>query len=450
MRRLTAFLLFLCAVCAACPARAQSLSLISDEETEAVLASWLTPVFKAAGLDASRMEIHLVKDGSINAFAAKGLHVFIHTGLIVKADNAQEIIAVLAHETGHIAGGHIVRLYENMRIAQRNMLVSALLASVAGAAAGRSDVGAAAWAAGSASAQNLLMGYRRTEENAADQSAVTYLRATGHDLTGFHDIMKKLQAQENLVVDPATHDVLWRTHPDIKDRLAFILNESASVPPANAKKIAAENAQFERIRAKLYAYLSLPEKTLNTYPPEDKSLPARYARTIACYKSGALEKAQKEIDSLIADYPDDPFFYELKGQMLFETGHAAKAVPAYARAVALRPRSVLLNIGYAQALTESENPADLRKAVGVLEKIASVQPDSPFVWRLAAIAYGRAGRTDKAVYAQAEYAFLTGDDAGAARFANKALQVLPPSDAAYMRAQDVLNQLKSRRKNGGG
>lgn len=449
MRRPAAFLLFLYMLCAVFPVRAQSLSLISDEETEAVLASWLAPVFKAAGLDASRMEIHLVKDGSINAFAAKGLHVFIHTGLIVKADNAQEIIAVLAHETGHIAGGHIVRLYENMRIAQRNMLVSALLASVAGAAAGRSDVGVAAWAAGTASAQNLLMGYRRTEENAADQSAVTYLRATGHDLTGFHDIMKKLQAQENLVVDPATHDVLWRTHPDIKDRLSFILNESASVPPANAKKIAAENAQFERIRAKLYAYLSLPAKTLNAYPETDKSLPARYARTIACYKSGAPEKAQKEIDSLIADYPNDPYFYELKGQMLFETGHAAKAAPAYARAVELRPYSVLLNIGYAQALTESENPADLRKAVGVLEKIASVQPDSPFVWRLAAIAYGRAGRTDKAVYAQAEYAFLTGDDAGAARFANKALQVLPPSDPAYMRAQDILGQLKSRRKKDG-
>ena len=423
--------------------RAQGLSLISDEETQEVLTSWLAPIFKAADLDVSRMEIHLVKDDSINAFAAKGLHVFIHTGLITKADNAQEVISVLAHETGHIAGGHIVRLYENMRIAQRNVLVSMLLATVAGAASGRGDVGMAAWAAGSVSAQNLLMGYRRTEENAADQSAVSYLLATGHDLTGFRDMMKKLEAQEKLTIDPNT-DVLWRTHPEIKDRLAFILNQNKNVPPADKKKTAKENADFQRIRAKLHAFLYPPDRTLKKYPLSDKSLPARYARAIAAYRSGKFDSAVRQIDDLIKTYPDDAFFYELKGQILFETGQAKKAVSAYEKAVALRGKSVLLRIGYAQALIETQERENLLKAAETLEDVSASHARISFVWRLLAIAYGRLDRLDLAAYAQAENAFLSQDDASARLFADKALRLLPESSAAALRTQDILEQLKMR------
>ena len=241
-------------------AGAQSLSLIEDEETESVLTSYLVPLFKAANLNPDEIKIHLVKDDSMNAFATKGAHIFIHTGLLTKAEDAQEIIAVLAHETGHIAGGHIVRLYDQMRIAQRNILISMLLATMAGVASGKSEVGVATMMGAQTSAQNLLMGYRRTEENAADQTAVSLLSETGHGLIGFEKMMKKLQAQESFQIDPK-NDVLWRTHPDIKERLSFILNNKKNVASENKNLVIEENEAFKRIQAKLFAFLSSPEKT---------------------------------------------------------------------------------------------------------------------------------------------------------------------------------------------
>ena len=445
MRRLRMFAVFAFCLLSSfdAPAQTAALSLIQDEETERVLRGWLTPVFQAAGLDASEMAIHLVRDDSINAFAAKGLHVFIHTGLITKSDSAQEVIAVLAHETGHIAGGHIVRLYENIRIARRNMLISMLVASVAGVASGRGDVGLAAMTAGTASAQNLLMGYRRSEENAADQSAVTFLKKTGHGLDGFRDIMKKLQAQENLSVDPKAGDMLWRTHPEIKDRLAFILNQNDKMPKPDESRIRRENEEFKRIRAKLYAFLYPPEKTLKKFPQSDNSLPALYARAVATYRSGRFDNAVAQMDALIARYPDNPYFYELKGQILLETGQAEKAVNAYEKAVSLLPDSVSLRVGYAQALTETDKRSDLIKAVDTLEPVAAIPSFSPFVWRLLAIAYGRSGRLDMAAYAQAENAFAQEDFLQAETFARKAVDSLPENSAASIRASDILEQTKS-------
>lgn len=447
MIRRAALLCFMCFFFGIGAVRAQGLSLIRDEEIERGIASYLIPLFDKAGLDSQNMSLHLVKDDSINAFAAQGLHVFIHTGLLLKADNAQEVIAVLAHETGHIAGGHIARLYENIRIAQRNMLISMILGSVAAAASGRGDVAVAAAMGGMSSAQGLLAGYRRTEENAADQVAIDLLIKTNHDFSGFESIMRKLERQESYLIDDAA--ILWRTHPMVKERLNFILNQQKeslqSRMKPDYKKIASENTLFERLQAKLHAFIYSPKRTLERYPESNKSLPARYARSIVAYQQGNFESALTQVDALIKEYPKDPYFYELKGQILFETGRAAEAVGPYQKAVELLPDSVLLRIGLAQAQIEKDSDESLQNALETLAAFARSDAEIPLIWRLQAIVYGRTGQRPMASYALAEYNYLIGDAKQAEFFAKQAVEQLPEGMPAQLRAEDILKNIKSQK-----
>ncbi len=422
--------------------RAQEISLIGDEETERALYSFQRPLFKAAGLNPESLKIRLVKDNEINAFATAGGYVFVHTGLLLKAQNAQEVIAVLAHETGHISGGHIVRLAENMRIAQRNMLISMILGAAV-AAAGGADAGAAVMTGGMSSANGLLAGYRRTEENAADQAAVSLLSKTRHDLSGFRSIMAKLSRQESWQAE-YKDAVLWRTHPMVKERLAFILSseETKKIPfRPDFQKMERENKLFERIQAKLFAFIEPPEKTLERYPVSNTGLPARYARVIADYKSGNFEEALSGLDGLIRDFPDDPYFYELKGQIYFETGKAKEAVPFYEKAVSLLPGSVLMRLGLAQAQIETDTPESLKAAVKNLELASAQDSEIALLRRLQAVAYGRTRQEGLAAYAMSEYYFMLSDASKALMFARKARPLLPAGSPASLRAADIEEHL---------
>lgn len=423
-------------------ARAESLSLVRDEEIERTVSFYLTPLFEKAGLETKAMQIHLVKDDTINAFAAKGLHVFIHTGLILKADNAQEIIAVLAHETGHISGGHIVRLYENMRIAQRSMLLSMILGAVA-AAAGSADAAVGAMLGGTNMMQSAFAAYRRTEENAADQVALSLLQKTGHDLSGLETIMRKLKTQESYL---ATDDfALWRSHPAAKERLDVILNQEKTKFSPDRKRMEKENALFNRIKAKLAGFLYPTKKTSERYPETDNSLPARYARAISAYKDGLFKDALARINTLIADYPDDPYFFELKGQILFETGKAAEAVEPYRKAVALLPDSALMRLGLIQALIEKDDSDSLAEAEKGLALFSNMSHEIPLIWRLQAVVYGRTGRQALASYALAEYNLASGNKKQAESFARRAAETLPEGMPAQLRAQDILYGLRDQK-----
>ena len=419
-------------------ARGQGLSLVRDEEIERGLLFYVRPLFEKAGLNPDLAEVHLVRDDSVNAFAAKGLHLFVHTGLIEKADDGQEIVAVLAHETGHIAGGHIVRLYENMRIARRNMLVSMVLGAAAAVASGRGDAAMGVMLGSVSSAQGLFAGYRRTEENAADQTAVTLLKATGHDLSGFENIMKRLQKLESLQAnDPAASQ--WASHPAVRERLKLIVSDR--IKASDPVRIRRENAIFDRMKAKLNGFLASPARIRALYPEKDASVPARYARAVLSYRQGRFDEADAALKKLCDEEPDNPYFFEMKGQFLFERGK--DAVSEYRKAVSLLPDSSLLRIGLAQALSGADS---FDAAVETLTVLTPVSNEDPIVWRLRAQAYAKTGRQGDADYALAEYNLLTGDVKQAVFFAKKALSRLPDSSAAALRAQDVLIQTGAQDK----
>ncbi|MCQ2913719.1 MAG: M48 family metalloprotease [Alphaproteobacteria bacterium] len=416
--------------------------MIRDEEIEKAIHEFLVPLFKAANLDTSNIGINLVKDDSINAFATSGLNIFINTGLLMKASSGQEVIAVLAHETGHISGGHILRLYDNIQIAQRNTLISVVAGVLAGLASGSPDVATGMLMGGIYSAQGVLAGYRRAEESAADQTAVSLLKKTGHDLSGFAGIMKKLKTQEDLYRDD--NFALWQTHPMVKERLELILQQS--FPAQDTNRIARENKLFDRIRAKLIGFLA-DVKTIDRLYKNDDSINGKYAKVLKYYRIMQHDKAQNLIDELIKLEPKNPYFYELKGQMLFETGNGVKAISPYRKAVELNPKSELLRVGLAQALlsddNEETNKALTKEAIDVLTPLMN---ELPMIWHLKAVAYGRLGNIAYANYALMEYNISLNNKKLALDFAKKIQKELPETHPYYVRASDVLSIVSENQK----
>lgn len=421
-------------------AQAQALSLISDEETEIFLHRTLQPIFKAADTDFNPRRIYIVNDKSLNAFVTDGNNMFVTVGTLMAADSQNEISGVLAHETGHIEGGHLLRHKIQSREVQRMTLASMLLGSAAGIAAGRADVSIAAILGSQSSAMNSMLTYQVSEERSADEAAVKLLKKINQSPEGMLRFMKKIQKRNTLQGIEETS--YFRTHPVTSERIAFM---EKAAKESQAPKTGTQEKDFERIRAKLYAYIEDPKATLQKYPETNGSIPARYARAIAYFKKMEMPKALGLINGLIADEPQNPYFYELKGQMLLETGQIAQAADIYRQALKLRPNSSLFKLNLAQAMLEnSPSAADQKQIVDLLNQVLVYNPDS-YAWILLSRAYGMQQNAAGYNYAAAEYSLLTRDIRLAKQQAEQALKS-SPSPALRLKLEDLLLRIKDMEK----
>ena len=432
------------AACLWAPAEAgaQRLSFIRDAEIENTIRTYAAPLFQAAGLEPSDVRIYLVNDRSLNAFVAGGQRLFINTGLIMRSKHAGQVIGVIAHETGHIAGGHLSR----PQAAMANSTAQSILALVLGAAAaigtGRSDVGGAIIAGGQSMGMRSFLQYSRTQESAADQAALRFLDATGQSSRGLLEFMELLGAQDLLSAD--RQDPYLRTHPLSRERVDAVQAHLSRSPNRDKAQPARIQELHRRMLAKLYAFLEPVPRTLRRYADSDTGLAARYARAIAYYRKPDLGKALPLIDGLIAERPEDPYFHELKGQMLFENGRAAEALKPYETAVRLLPRSPLLRRGLAQVQLELGDPALIEPAIRNLRAAVQRDAEAPFTWRQLAIAYGRRGDMGMSAVALAEEALLKGDARQARYHAGKAGKLLPRGSIGWLQAQDILQAAKKK------
>ncbi len=381
-------------------------------------------LFKAAGLNENAARVIFIQDDTLNAFVAGGSTVFVHTGLITNVDNSDEFLGVLAHETGHIVGGHSVRLYDNLQKAQQTALISTILGGIAAVASGRGDVGIAIMAGGMGTAENFFSTYRVSEENAADSTGIRLIQEIGYSPSGLLAVMKKIQANERLIIDPK--QAYTRTHPLTQDRILFLQNASKTNTPLK------NDEEFLLIKAKLYAFLNEPEQTLKTY--KDKDFPSLYAQAIAYFKNTQIQKSIETIDTLIKEEPFNPYFWELKGQILFETGHVKDSIIAYEKAVQLTPKATLIRLSLAHALLE-ENQVD--EAIKHLEFIVSRDAYIPDAWQFLSRGYGMRQEKGKSLYAMAEYEYITGDYSHALSTINKALPLLENDSIKTLRLQDL-------------
>lgn len=415
------------------PAMAQS--VLRDAETEALFREMSRPIIEASGLSPRNVDIVLLHDRSINAFVAGGQIVYVHSGLITAADNVNEVQGVIAHELGHITGGHILRAEEGQKQAMGIMLLSLVLGAAA-MAAGASEAGAAAMAAGQQAAMSKYLAFSRVQESSADQAGASYLTKSGVSGKGMIAFFKKLQNLEFRLAIPQ-EDSFARTHPLSGERIQELENVLDSAPSWNAPLDPQLQEKFERVKAKLVGYVEDSRRTLVLYPETNRSIAARYARAYAWHKGGDHDRAQAEIDALLRDRPRDPFFLELKGQMLLESGRAKEAIAPLREATNVAANEPLIASLFGHALISTEDPANFEEAKRILKAAIGRDNTNPFAWYQLGIVYDREGDPGRAALATAERYNLEAQPKLALANAEHAMLSLPNGTPDYLRAQDI-------------
>jgi predicted Zn-dependent protease len=423
------------------PAAAQS--ILRDAETEALLADMSAPLIRAAGLRPQDVRIVMIGDRSINAFVAGGQIVYIHSGLIENADNANQVQGVIAHELGHVSGGHVINTSGAER-ATNIALLSLLLGAVA-IAAGAGEAGMGILGAGQQAALGSYLAYSRVQESTADAAGARYLSAAGISGKGSVEFFMKLQNQEFRYNIPQDDDQAYgRTHPLSGDRIRFLRDTYQADPAWDRPSDAALEARFQRIKAKLAGFVQEPEQTLRQFPASDTSVAARYARAYAWHKDAHPDRALAEVDALLAQTPADPYYLELRGQILLESGRPAEALPALRQAVAGTSQQPLISALFGHALIATEDPANYAEAEAVLRAAVARDNENPFAWYQLGVVYAQRGDETRAALATAERHILTRQPALALISAEMAMGGLPPDSPDWLRAQDIALVARAR------
>lgn len=422
------------------PALAQS--ILRDAETEALFRDMAEPIVKAAGLDPRNVDVVLVNDMSVNAFVAGGQVVYLNAGLINEATSANEVQGVIAHELGHVTGGHVIN--DTGGKAASNISILSLLLGVAAAAAGAGDAAMGVLMAGQQAALGKYLAYSRSQESAADAAGAQYLSAAGISGRGSISFFKKLQNMEFRYGFTRTLDSeFYSTHPMTGDRIATLEDTYSRDPAWNRPADPALEARFQRTKAKLFGYLATPADTLRVYPVTMTDIPARYARAYSWHKDGFLDKAMAESDALLAAAPNDPYFLELKGQVLLEAGRPRDALGPLRRATELSGNQPLIATTFGHALIATEDRDNFAEAERVLKTAVARDRENPFAWYQLGVVYAARGDMARAKLASAEQQVMSGQMPAALSSAQAAEAELPKGSPDWLRAQDIAMQART-------
>ena len=435
----------LAALVAACALASQPVaaqSILRDAETEALLHDMATPLIAASGLDPKNVDIVLVNDSSVNAFVAGGQAVYVNSGLINMADSASEVQGVIAHELGHITGGHAIG-NGGAKAAQGISLLSLLLGAAV-AAAGGGEAAMGVLMAGQQAALGKYLAFSRAQEATADAAGAQYLSKAGISGRGSVSFFKKLANQEYRYGYTASEDnAFYSTHPVTGDRIATLQDAYQRDPAWTRPNNPALEARFARAKAKLFGYLAEPKDTFTTYPAYMTSVPARYARAYAYHKEAHLDLALAEADSLLAQAPGDPYFLELKGQILLESGKPQEALAPLRRATELSGNQPLIATTFGHALMASEDPKNFAEAERVLKVAVARDRENPFAWYQLGVVYAANGDLPRARLASAEQQVMELRMPEALASAEAAEAALPKGSADWLRAQDIAMQARA-------
>jgi predicted Zn-dependent protease len=423
-------------------------NIIRDAEIEGFLRLIAKPIFSAAGINPGAARVYVIADSHINAFVAGGQRIFINTGLISKTRTPNEIAGVIAHESGHISGGHLARLNNEIARASTERIIGMLVgaaAMVGGAMANNSSaaqMGKGVIMGSQGMAQRNLLAYQRSMEASADQAALKYLAATKQSPKGMLDLFGRMANDAIASLDGA--DPYAFSHPMPLDRIRTLEVEARKSPNFDKTDNAGMVLRHQLAKAKLAGFLESPQQVFTIYPKSDVSLPARYARAIALFRRGDIGNAIPIIDSLIADLPEDPYFYELKAQAYLENGQPANGLPAIAKARTMLPNNALILELNAALLLAMEQPSKSDEALSLLRRARQAEPDLPALYKDMARAYGMKNDIARANLATAEYAWLTGDIKMAQEKAQAAQDRLPQGTPEWLRANDLVTFTKNK------
>lgn len=418
---------------------AQAQSVIRDTEIETLLYAYSDPIFDAAQLDKKAIDIILINSPTVNAFVAGGSNIFIYTGLILETETPLELVSVIAHETGHITGGHLVRLSEALEDAQVNSLIGMLLGGVVAAGTGQGEGGIAASSAAQSIIERNILSYARVQENSADQASFKFLRESGLSLHGAVSFFTKLYESEGS--SSSYTNEYARTHPLTKNRIIAAEEKDKAYPGGD--DLSSFQDLHERIKAKIFAY-TYPKQVSFLYSGD--SLNDRYARAIASYRLDNLGLFLEQIDGLIAEEKNNPYFYELKGQALFENGKLDQAIESLQRAVELSPNAPLIRTLYAHALLETGDEAKIKEAIEHINTTLRQERANSFRYHLLSLAYGRLGDNQRAKLYQAHKALLQGDSQQLDRLLKELDGAFDRGSVEWLKVEDLKNFNKKTTK----
>lgn len=440
-RRATALVTVAALLVGSWPARAQQVGppLLRDAETEQLLRDYTRPILRTAGLEKQNIQVVIINDPTFNAFVADGRRIFVNYGALRESDTPNQIIGVLAHETGHLAGGHLSKLREQVARAQTQMIIAMLLGLGAAVAGSRNAGGnmAAAVAAPQAAIMRTMLSYQRQQEENADKAAVKFLNATGQSARGMYETFKRFSEQS--LYASAGADPYNQSHPMPAERVRALEELAKSSPYWDKKDDPALQLRHDMMRAKVSGFMERADTVLRRYPPSNTSLPARYARAIAAYRHGDLRNAMTQIDALITVQPNNPYFYELKGQAFLEGGKPNEAIAPLRKAVQLSNNSPLIEMLLGQAYVASENKTYAEEAIKILKAALSREPEAALGYTQLAMAYGRKGDYAEADLASAQAAFLRGDQKTARDLASRAKTRFAIGTPGWVKADDIVN-----------
>jgi predicted Zn-dependent protease len=431
------------------------LPLLRDTETEQMLRDYTRPILRAAGLEKQNIQMVIINESSFNAFVADGRRIFVNYGAIMQSETPNQIIGVLAHETGHLAGGHLSKIREQLANAQTQMIIAMLLGAGALAMSARGNnpnsglgnVGAAAISAPQEMIRRNLLSYQRQQEESADRAGVKYLTATGQSARGMYETFKRFTSEGLFAARGA--DPYLQSHPMPSERVASLEELARSSPYWDKKDDPAAQLRHDMVRAKISAFMERPDTVYRRYPQANNSLPARYARAIASYRHGDLRVALAQIDALIQEQPANAYFYELRGQALLEGGRPTEAVAPLRKAVQISHSAPLIEMLLGQALVASNNSAYTDEAIAILRAAVSRETEAPIGYSQLAMAYGRKGDYAQADLASAQAAYLRGDSKTARELASRAKTRFAIGTPGWVKADDIVSAkpLPSEKRN---
>ncbi len=419
--------------------------VLRDAETEQLLRDYTRPILRAAGMEMQNIQMVIINQGVFNAFVADGRRIFVNYGAILQSETPNQIIGVMAHETGHLAGGHLAKMREQMAQAQTQMIIAMLLgagaiaagASSGGSGSGLANAGAAMMSAPGEVIRRTLLSYVRQQEENADKAGVKFLNATGQSARGMHETFKRFTDESLFAARGA--DPYVQSHPMPAARVAALEELARSSPYWDRKDDPALQLRHDMVRAKISAFMERKDTVYRRYPISNNSLPARYAHAIATYRHGDLRSALAQIDALIQQQPNNPYFYEVRGQALLEGGKPLEAIAPLRKAVQLSNNSPLIEMLLGQALVAADNKAYTDEAIAILRAAVARESEAPLGFMQLAMAYGRKGDYAQADLASAQAAYLRGDNKTARDLASRAKTRFAIGTPGWVKADDIVS-----------
>ena len=424
--------------------QAKGPTTLRDTETEQLLRDYTRPILRAAGLEKQNINVVIINDAAFNAFVADGRRIFVNYGAIMQSETPNQLIGVLAHETGHLAGGHLAKMREQLAQAQTQMIIAMLLGAGAMAAGARSgsnsgltNAGAAALAGPQEMIRRSLLSYQRQQEDQADRAGVKYLTATGQSPKGMYETFRRFTNDSLFAARGA--DPYLQSHPMPSERVAALEGVARASPYWDKKDPPELQSRHDMVRAKISAFMERPDTVYRRYPLSNTTLPARYARAIATYLHGDPHSAVTKIEGLIQVQPSNPYFHELLGQALLEGGHPAEAIAPLRKAVQLSGNAPLIQMLLGQALVATENKAYTEEAISILRAATGRESEAPLGFTQLAMAYGRKGDYAEADLASAQAAYLRGDNKTARELASRAKTRFAVGTPGWVKADDIVS-----------